>query len=73
MYNIYIMVYLSTRIMVKKNIKMTREDHARMRKEAGYKYKFTVTEVKPYDHFKFLETLSKLQQRGEKKDESKKI
>ena len=56
-----------------KKISMTREDHARMRKDAGYKYKFTVTDVKPYDHFKFLETLSKLQQRGEKKDESKKI
>ena len=52
---------------------MTREDHARMRKEAGYKYKFTVTIQKPYNHYKFLETLSKLQQRGEKNDESKKI
>ena len=50
---------------------MTREDHARMRKEAGYKYKFTVTEVKPYDHFKFLETLSKLQKRGDKKSNQK--
>ena len=69
------MVYVPTRIMVKKDkdISMTREDHARMRKEAGFKYKFTITEVKPYDHFKFLETLSKLQQRGEKNDESKKI
>ncbi len=54
-----------------KDISMTREDHARMRKEAGYK--FTVTIQKPYNHYKFLETLSKLQQRGEKNDESKKI
>ncbi len=49
-----------------KTIKMTREDHAKMRKEAGFKYKFTITEVKPYDHFKFLETLSKLQLKGDK-------
>ena len=56
-----------------KDISMTREDHARMRKEAGYKYKFTVTIQKPYNHYKFLETLSKLQQRGDKTDENEKI
>ncbi|KKM03697.1 hypothetical protein LCGC14_1771850 [marine sediment metagenome] len=50
-----------------KDISMTREDHEKMRKKAGFKYKFTITEVKPYDHFKFLETLSKLQKGGEKR------
>ena len=69
MYNIYNMVYLSTRIMVKKDkdISMTREDHEKMRKEAGYRYKFTVTESKPYDHYEFLKSLSKLKKGGEKK------
>ncbi len=73
MYNIYNMVYVPTRIMVKKDkdISMTREDHEKMRKSAGFKYKFTITEVKPYDHFKFLETLSKLQKRGDKKSNQK--
>ena len=50
-----------------KDISMTREDHARMRKEAGFKYEFTVTESKPYDHYEFLKTLSKLKIGGEKK------
>ena len=76
MYNIYIMVYLSTRTMVRKdkNIKISREDHVKMRKSAGFKYKFEVTESKPYDHYKFLETLSKLKFKGgDKKDENEKV
>ena len=49
-----------------KPIKISREDHARMRKEAGFKYKFTITESKPYDHYEFLKSLSKLQLKGDK-------
>ena len=52
--------------MTKDKIIMTREDHVKMRKSAGFKYEFTITESKPYDHFKFLETLSKLQLKGDK-------
>ena len=50
-----------------KNISMTREDHMKMRKKAGFKYKFTITESKPYDHYEFLKSLSKLKKGGEKK------
>jgi len=50
-----------------KTIKMTREDHVKMRKSAGFKYEFTVTESKPYDHYEFLKSLSKLKNGGEKK------
>lgn len=55
--------------MKDKNIKVTREELIKMRKSAGFKYKFTVTESKPYDHYKYLQSLSKLQLRGEKRDE----
>ena len=51
----------------KDKIPMTREDHEKMRKDAGYRYKFTITESKPYDHYEFLKTLSKLKKGGEKK------
>ncbi len=51
----------------KDKISMTREDHVKMRKEAGYTYKFTITESKPYDHYEFLKSLSKLKKGGEKK------
>ena len=59
------MVYLSTRTMVKKdkNIKMSREDHVKMRKSAGFKYKFYGAK----EPKKFLKTLSKLKKGGEKK------
>ncbi len=50
----------------KDKISMTREDHEKMRKKAGFKYKFAVTIQKPYNHYKFLETLSKLQLKGDK-------
>ena len=56
----------------KDKIKMTREELVKLRKSAGFKYKFTVSEVKPYDHYKFLETLSKLQLRGDIKECQKK-
>ncbi|KKL75801.1 hypothetical protein LCGC14_2051330, partial [marine sediment metagenome] len=55
-----------------KNIKISREDHEKMRKSAGFKYKFTITESKPYDHYEFLKTLSKLKRGGEKKNDRKK-
>ena len=56
-----------------KNIKMTRKELAKMRKSAGFQYKFKVTESKPYDHYKWLESLSKLQLRGEKTNENEKV
>ena len=56
----------------KDKIIMTREDHVKMRKDAGFKYEFTVTESKPYDHYEFLKTLSKLKIGGESKNGRKK-
>lgn len=54
--------------MKDKNINMTRKELEKLRKSAGFKYKFKVTESKPYDHFKWLKSLSKLQLRGDKKN-----
>lgn len=56
-----------------KNIKMSREELEKMRKSAGFKYKFKVTESKPYNHYKWLQSLSKLQLRGDKQNENEKI
>ena len=50
-----------------KDIKMTRKELVKIRKDAGFKYKFTITESKPYDHYEFLKSLSKLKNGGEKK------
>jgi len=54
-----------------KTIKVGREEHKKMRKSAGYKYKFEVSEPKPYDHYKWLESLSKLKLGGDRKDDKK--
>lgn len=54
--------------MTKDEIKMTREQHKKMREKSGYKYRFYVDEPKPYNHYNFLKRLSKLQKRGDKRD-----
>ena len=50
---------LKTKSFLLKAKKISREDHVKMRKSAGFKYKFEVSESKPYDHYEFLKTLSK--------------